>query len=92
MFRILGSELTTSSLARIGLNGVRRLGVRYSVELACAAIQSGRSYVGEHSDGWEVDHLWVPGPQHAGLSPNYPSGRFMPPVMAATMAGFGFGQ
>lgn len=85
VFGLLGSDLSSADLRKIGWGALRSLKIAGVKELARVAIQNGRGYVRERFRGFEVDQLWSPWLLHAGLSPDSASGGMMLPVMALTM-------
>ncbi|MEO7127093.1 MAG: NAD(P)/FAD-dependent oxidoreductase [Nakamurella sp.] len=89
VFGALGAELSYRDLAGLVVGGWRGHGHAGLEELARVGLQSGRAYVRERFNGWEVDQLWTPWLLHAGLAPDHASGGIMLPVMAASMHGLG---
>lgn len=88
-FGALGAELRSPSVMKLALKMLGRNKIAGTESFVREALMSGRAFVRNKFDGWDVDQLWMPWLLHAGLGPDQTTGGVMFPIMAMSMHGFG---
>jgi phytoene dehydrogenase-like protein len=88
-FGALGAELRSPSAMKLALKMLARNKIAGTEAFVREALMSGRAFVRNKFDGWDVDQLWMPWLLHAGLGPDQTTGGVMFPIMAMSMHGFG---
>lgn len=88
-FGALGAELRSPRVMKLALKMLGRNKVAGTEAFVREALMSGRAFVRNKFDGWDVDQLWIPWLLHAGLGPDQTTGGVMLPIMAMSMHGFG---
>jgi phytoene dehydrogenase-like protein len=88
-FGALGAELRSPSALKLAVKMLGRNKVAGTETFVREALMSGRAFVRNKFDGWDVDQLWMPWLLHAGLGPDQTTGGVMFPIMAMSMHGFG---
>jgi phytoene dehydrogenase-like protein len=88
-FGALGTELRSPRSLSLALKMLRRNKIAGSEHFARESLMSGRAFLRNKFDGWDVDQLWSPWLLHAGLGPDHTTGGVMLPIMAMSMHNFG---
>ena len=89
VFGLLGSEVRSASLLKLGLSSLPKQRLNGFESLARDAVTSGRAFARNRFVGTEADQIWAPWLLHAGISPDSAMGGIMIPVLATAMHGFG---